>query len=211
MKVVSTNVSEKRTVEIGGEMVETGMYKVPVSKGIFLTPLGVNDDSVVDLKYHGGIDKASYFYGKNNYEYFEKRYPNANWELGMFGENLTIDEVDESILNIGDIYQVGEAEVQISQPRIPCSKLGYRLGSSAAVKTFANSPHPGIYVRVLKSGLVKTGDLLVLKKSQNEKLSLRSLFSVLTNKSNHVHRFTEILGNPFVTENVKSSLKKYLK
>lgn len=210
MKVISTNVSDKRIVKIGGEMVETGMYKIPVSEGIYLTTEGVNNDTVVDLKFHGGADKASYFYGKNNYAYFQNLYPDAEWETGFFGENLTLDAVDETTLNIGDIYKVGEAEIQISQPRIPCSKLGFRLGNVNGVKAFANAPYPGIYVRVLKSGHVIAGDELVLIKSQAVKLTLTDLFAVLTNRSKHTHRFTEIISNPFVTDNVKTKLKKHL-
>lgn len=208
MIVISTNISDKRIVKIGDELVETGMYKISVSEGVYLTTEGVNNDTVVDLKFHGGADKASYFYGRNNYDYFKKLYPNADWEIGFFGENLTLDEVDESKLNIGDIYKVGEAEIQISQPRIPCSKLGFRLGDVSGVKAFANAPYPGIYVRVLKSGHVKKGDELVLIAAQEVKLSLTDLFTVLTNKSKYTDRFTEIIANPFVTENIKSKLKK---
>ena len=209
MKVISTNVSDKRTVIIGGETVETGMYKVPVTEGVFLTKNGVNNDAVIDLKYHGGTDKASYFFGENNYQYFKNLYPNAIWETGMFGENLTLDKVDESTLNIGDIYKVGEATVQISQPRIPCSKLGFRLGSPSAVKAFADAPYPGIYVRVLQDGKVRVGDEMVLVEAQDIKLSLTDLFMILTNRSKHTHRFEELLNNPFVTQNIKTKLRKH--
>jgi MOSC domain-containing protein YiiM len=210
MKVVSTNISESRIITIGDEEVKTGMYKVPVQDGVFLTKSGVNNDAVIDLKFHGGEDKAAYFFGQNNYPYFKELYPNANWEIGMFGENLTLDFVDESTLNIGDVYQVGEAIVQISQPRIPCSKLGFRMGSPSAVKAFAEAPFPGIYVRVLQDGKVKVGDEMILQESQNIKLTLTDLFTVLTNRSKHKHRFKELLDNPFVTENIKSKLRKQL-
>ena len=83
------------------------------------------------------------------------------------------------------------------------------MGDSSAIKAFANAPYPGIYVRVLTDGLVKVGDELVLVKSQNQKLSLTDLFTVLTNRTAHTHRFKELLENPFVTENIKSKLRKH--
>jgi len=208
MKVISTNVSEKRTITIGGEVLETGMYKIPVQEGIFIGKKSVENDVVIDSRFHGGSDKACYLYGKNNYAYFENLYPNATWEIGMFGENITLDEVDESNLNIGDVYQIGEAQVQIAQPRIPCNKFGYRLGNPLAIKTFAQSDYPGIYVRVLNPGKVKVGDEMLLLKPAIEQLSLVQLFRVLTNKSAHTHKFESIVVNPNVPERCKTKLRK---
>ena len=208
MKVISTNVSEKRTITIGGEVLETGMYKIPVQEGVFIGEKSVENDVVIDRRFHGGPDKACYLYGKNNYKYFENLYPNATWEIGMFGENITLDEVDESNLNIGDVYQIGEAQIQIAQPRIPCNKFGYRLGSPLAIKTFAQSDYPGIYVRVLKPGKVKVGDEMVLLKPAKEQLSLVQLFRVLTNKSAHTDKFKSIVANPNVPDRCKTKLRK---
>jgi len=207
MKVISTNISEKRTIKIGSELLETGMYKVPVHEGIFIGEKEVVNDVVIDTRFHGGQDKACYLYGKNNYAFFENLYPNANWEIGMFGENITLDVVNELALNIGDVYQIGEAQIQIAQPRIPCNKLGYRLGSPAAIKTFAQSDFPGIYVRVLKAGHVKVGDQMVLVEEAKNKLTLTELFRVLTNKSAYTHKFKTIVNNPNVPKRCKEKLR----
>ena len=204
MKVISTNISEKRIVTIGGEEVVTGMYKFPVASGIFLGKDGVQSDAVIDRRYHGGSDKACYIFGKNNYAHFEPLYPDVTWEFGMFGENLTIDVLDESKLNIGDVYEIGETQIQISEARIPCSKLGHRLGNPSAVKEFAKAPYPGAYVRVLKEGKVKVGDELILLKAQSEKLILTDLYNMMKSKSEYKHLFKEVLKNPFITDNVRT-------
>ncbi|MGB0806222.1 MAG: MOSC domain-containing protein [Salibacteraceae bacterium] len=160
MKVISTNIAQPKTIVLGKETVQTGMFKVGFSEGVYLTRTGVKNDAVIDTRYHGGKDKACYLFGFNNYHLFQEKFPNLDWSFGMFGENLTIDELDESKLIIGSVYQVGEAEIMINEPRQPCSKLNYRFESNQAVKVFADAPHPGVYVQVLKEGVVKAGDVL---------------------------------------------------
>ena len=207
MKVISTNVATKRIIIIGGESMETGLYKKPVKEGIFLGTDDVENDDVVDRRYHGGADMACYLYGKNNYTYFEDLYPNANWGIGMFGENITLDYLNEIVLNIGDIYQLGEAKIQIAQPRLPCSKFGYRLGNPSSIKAFADADFPGAYVRVLKVGKVVEGDEMILLKSQDIKLSMVELYRVRVNKSGSAAKIKEILENPFVPIQVKLKLQ----
>ena len=211
MKVISTNISKRRTIQIGSEVMETGMYKEPVKDGIFVSKEGVNNDAVVDSRYHGGEDKAAYIYGWNNYTYFKEKFPNAEWEIGMFGENITVETLKESELNVGDIYQLGEIVIQIVEPRQPCSKLGYRLGAPQAIKVFAEAPFPGVYVRVLKDGKVQPGDEMVLMQSQEVKLSLTDLYFWLLNKSKSADKAKQLIENPFVTEEIKNKFKKVLR
>lgn len=208
MKVLSTNRSDKRIITINNAEVETGMFKVPVPEGITITENGVLSDTVCDLRYHGGRDKACYIFGRNNYPYFQKLYPDAKWETGFFGENIELDVLNESQLFIGDKYQIGEAVIQIAQPRTPCSKLGYRFGNMASLKDFINSPHPGAYVRVLKDGLVCEGDEMTLIEKASQRLSLTDLYQIKHNKSKHAERIQEVLDHPDVTDNVKSGLSK---
>ena len=208
MKVLSTNISEKRTIKIGDELMETGMYKIPVLEGIFLGLEDVEGDAVVDRRYHGGEDMACYIYGKNNYSFFEELYPSLDWELGMFGENITLDYLMESEMNIGDIYQLGDAKVQIAQPRMPCSKFGYRMGTPHSIKVFSDADYSGVYLRVLKPGLVKVGDELVLIEAQKQKLSILELYRVLVNKSGNKDNFKSIIENPLVPEPCKNNLEK---
>lgn len=208
MKVISTNISDQRSIQIGEQWVETGLYKKPVLNGIELGTEDVVNDNVVDRRFHGGKDMACYLFGKNNYSYFSDLYPNAEWEIGMFGENITLDYLKELELNIGDIYQIGEAQIQIAQPRLPCSKFGYRMGNPSAIKAFAEADFPGVYVRVLKPGKVSPGDVMSLLKVQTQKLSLVDLYRALVNKSKHQDKIGDIVSNPFVPEKCKLKLKE---
>ena len=95
MKVVATNIGEKRTVLWRNEHIETGIFKAPVAQGIVLEREDVKKDAVVDRKYHGGIDKACYAYSADFYDYWKGKFPDLKWSYGMFGENLTIHGLNE--------------------------------------------------------------------------------------------------------------------
>lgn len=183
MKVISTNISKPRTIKLGNETVQTGMYKESVNEGIFLTKTGVKDDAVIDRRYHGGEEKACYLFGHNNYAHFKEKFPNADWQIGMFGENITLDFLNERELIIGSIYSLGETEIMIFEPRQPCSKLNYRLDSNKAVKEFAKAPYPGVYVKVIKEGWVRAGDKMRLKSSGNDVQTIEELYRFQLNKS----------------------------
>ncbi len=144
MKIISTNIGRMREMNWRGQKITTGIFKEPVDEPLFLGKAGVNKDHVSDLKHHGGSDKACYLYSADYYAYWKKQFPDLKWQWGLFGENLTVEGLDEGKTLIGSIYQIGEAKVQVSQPRLPCYKLGIRMESSKAVKAFLNSPYPGV-------------------------------------------------------------------
>ncbi|XOV92828.1 MAG: MOSC domain-containing protein [Bacteroidota bacterium] len=158
MKVVSVNISKSATIKWRGKEVTTGIYKKPVDHPILLKAQGVENDTVIDHRYHGGIYKACYLYSADYYEYWKSLYPNLDWTYGMFGENITIAGMDESKLSAGEKYRLGEALVEITKPREPCYKLGVKFGNQKVLRDFIRFGHPGSYVRVLEAGLVKSGD-----------------------------------------------------
>ena len=167
MKVISVNTGEKRTIEYKGKMIETGMYKFPVDN-IFLGKEDVENDAVIDRRYHGGIDQAVYAYSENYYEYWKELYPNLEWEYGMFGENLTITNLEETKIHIGDVYKLGETLLEVTKPRKPCVKLGIRFGTQKVLKQFWNTTKSGIYFKVLQTGNVTVNDLLTcIRKNEN--------------------------------------------
>lgn len=175
MKVISTNISAPKTVIWKGKEEQTGIFKKPVSE-IFLGKEEVDDDAVVDRRYHGGVDKACYLFTADIYSEWKRMFPDADWSLGMFGENLTVAGLDEREMYIGDQYQIGEALVEVSEPREPCYKLGIRFGTQAVLKPFLNQPHCGVYVRVLRPGKVETGDELVLVKRVQEEFTMARIY-----------------------------------
>ncbi|MFK8039520.1 MAG: MOSC domain-containing protein [Crocinitomicaceae bacterium] len=162
MTIQSLNLGEIKTVSWRGSSVKTGIFKHRTDQPIFLGKEDVKNDNVVDRKYHGGIDKACYAYSSIGYHFWQETYPNYKFTSGFFGENLTVDGLDESSIRIGSQYQIGEAIVEVSQPREPCFKLGIRFGSQSILKPFINSPYPGVYFRVIKKGFISIGDSLIL-------------------------------------------------
>lgn len=161
MKVISVNIGEKRAIEYKGRTIETGIYKFPVDS-IFLGEEDVENDSVVDRRYHGGIDQAVYAYGENHYEYWKDLYPDLDWEYGMFGENLTITNLEETKIQVGEIYKLGATLLEVTKPREPCMKLGIRFGTQKVLKQFWNTTKSGLYFKVLQTGNVTVNDELIL-------------------------------------------------
>ena len=181
LKVVSTNISQPKTVKWRGKNVQTGIFKYPVPSGIYLESEDVRGDNVVDRKYHGGIDKACYLYSADVYDDWKAKFPDADWSLGMFGENLTVQGLDERQIYIGDQYKVGECLIEVSEPREPCFKLGIRFGTQKVLKPFVASHNCGVYVRVLAKGLVKSGDEMKLVKRVQEDFSMARIYWLLYN------------------------------
>ena len=136
MKVISTNLAKPVFFEWNGETHSTGIFKYPVDQALTLQEENVLDDTIADRRVHGGVFKACYLYSSDNYPYWKEKYPHLDWKWGMFGENLTVDGLDESQLRIGSIYELGTALVQITQPREPCYKLGYRFGNQDILRIY---------------------------------------------------------------------------
>jgi len=161
MKIISVNIGKSKTLLWKHKTVTTGIFKHAISKPIVLGKEDVEDDNVIDRKYHGGINKAVYAYGFNHYNFWQKLYPNLKLTYGMFGENLTIDILEEDNIHIGDVFKVGRAIIEVSQPREPCYKLGIRFNDAKVVKQFWNSTKCGVYFKVLQKGKVKVNDELI--------------------------------------------------
>jgi MOSC domain-containing protein YiiM len=210
MKVRSTNIGQPVEIEWRGKNVRTGIYKYPTNSPLLLEQEDVKDDHVIDRRYHGGVDKACYIYGSNNYPFWQERYPTLDWQWGMFGENLTIEGIDESKIHIGDIYRLGGALVQVTQPRQPCFKLGIRMESQKAVREFFESPYPGVYVRVLENGLVAVGDEMIIEQSAPNNMSLSEIFALFTHEIDNVKKLQQAIEIPELAAACRKDLKKLL-
>lgn len=162
MKVISTNIGKSESHQFKNKIVETGIFKYPTNNPIFLGLENVENDAVVDKKYHGGIDQAVYAYNANHYEYWKKLYPNLDFNFGMFGENLTISDLDETTICVGDVYQLGNCLIEVTKPREPCFKLIFRFQNEAIVSQFWETTFSGVYFKVLQTGTVQNEDVLQL-------------------------------------------------
>lgn len=158
MKLVSLNCGLPRQVVWHGMNVTTGIYKDPIKGRVAVRKLNLDGDRQADLKVHGGADKAVYCYPVEHYDYWRSELPVRELSLGMFGENFTIDGLFEDAVNVGDRFSIGSAEVVVTQPRLPCYKLGIRFQSDDMVKRFLASRRTGFYLAVTREGEVGAGD-----------------------------------------------------
>jgi len=210
MQVISTNIAQPTTIEWRGQEIQTGIYKYAVETPVYLGKEDVENDHVLDRRYHGGIDKACYLYSADHYPFWKSRFPGQEWKWGMFGENLTISGLNESEIHIGDRFQIGEAVVQVSQPRQPCFKLGVRFADQSVVDDFWNSPFPGVYVRVLQAGNVQKGDELYLIDRNTESLSIKQVFSVFRLDRTNYELMRKAIAEPFLAESCRRDIQKIL-
>jgi MOSC domain-containing protein YiiM len=160
MKIVSLNVGLPRALRVRDREVTTGIFKSPVPGPVMLRRLNLDGDRQADLENHGGRNKAVYAYPSEHYEFWRGELPGMDLPWGIFGENLTIEGLMEDAACIGDHFRIGEAVVAVSQPRIPCYKLGFRFGRDDIVKRFLASGRSGIYFSVVEEGMVKAGDAI---------------------------------------------------
>jgi MOSC domain-containing protein YiiM len=156
-EVVSVNVGIVRQVEWAGRTVETAIWKVPVEGRIGVHGVNLDGDAQADRRVHGGPDKAVYAYAIEDYQWWSRQ---LGREIGpgTFGENLTTSGLDLSSAVVGERWQVGPTVFEVAQPRLPCSKLGIRMGDVAFVDRFAQAARFGVYLRIVEAGSVGAGD-----------------------------------------------------
>lgn len=162
MRVVSVNVGLPREVVWKGRTVLTGIFKEPVSGRVAVRQLNLDGDRQADLTVHGGREKAVYAYPAEYYTFWREQFPEMELPWGMFGENLTVEGLSVESVHIGDRFQVGSAQLEVTQPRIPCYKLGIKFGRDDILKRFLQSGLTGFYFSVLKEGEVAAGDPIKL-------------------------------------------------
>jgi MOSC domain-containing protein YiiM len=174
MKLISVNVGQPRMVEWQGRMVETSIFKAPVTGTVALRTLNLDGDRQADLSVHGGAHKAVYVYPSEHYDFWRGELPNMELPWGMFGENFTTAGVLEHV-QIGDRFQIGSAEVLVGEPRVPCYKLSLKFGRADMVKRFLASGRSGFYVMVVKEGMVQAGDEIKLLDRAKESVTVTDL------------------------------------
>ncbi len=154
MQVLSINCAIPKEVQINGKPVKTGIYKQSVNAPVEVGKLTIVGDDQADKRVHGGLDQAVYCYSAKHYAHWQDYLNVESLPYGTFGENLTLSEMDEGEIHIGDVLQVDNVQLQITKPRIPCFKLAHKLGSKTVIKDFLQSGFSGFYCRVLQTGKV---------------------------------------------------------
>jgi MOSC domain-containing protein YiiM len=162
MKLVSVNTGLPREVTWRHTTVTTGIFKEPVPGRVALRKLNLDGDRQADLTVHGGEFKAVYCYSIVHYDYWKQELPGRDLPLAIFGENFTTDGLLEDSVHLGDRFSIGSAEVVVTQPRLPCYKLGIRFQADDMVKRFLASGRSGFYLAVTREGEVAAGDEIKL-------------------------------------------------
>ncbi|MFN7945944.1 MAG: MOSC domain-containing protein [Blastocatellia bacterium] len=175
MKIISVQVGLPREVVYKGRTVTTGIFKQPVAGRVMMRTLNLDGDGQADLTVHGGAAKAVYAYPAEHYELWRGELPEIDFLPGIFGENLTIAGLREDEVNIGDRFRLGAAELVVTQPRLPCYKLGVRFGRDDIIRHFLHSRRTGVYFAVLKEGEIGAGDELELLSRATEPFTVADL------------------------------------
>jgi MOSC domain-containing protein YiiM len=166
------NVGLPREVSWQGKLVTTGIFKEPVNAPVMLRTLNLDGDQQADLTVHGGVDKAVYAYPSEHYHYWRAELPGVDLAWGMFGENFTTEGLLEEAVYIGDRFRVEETEVMVTEPRMPCYKLGIKFGRADIIKRFLASRRTGFYFAVVREGMVGTGDAIKLIGREQQEISV---------------------------------------
>jgi ferredoxin-NADP reductase/MOSC domain-containing protein YiiM len=172
MKVVSVNVSLPKTVEHEGRAVTTGIYNEPAAGRVMVRKLNVDGDGQADLTVHGGVYKAVYVYDLENIHYWRQELGRDDLGYGHFGENFTVEGMPDDQIHIGDVYRIGGALLQVTQPRLPCFKLEMKMDLPGFSRQFITSGRLGFYFRVLEEGEVAAGDSIERVQVGPEKITV---------------------------------------
>jgi MOSC domain-containing protein YiiM len=175
MKILSVNVGLPREVTWQGKFVTTGIFKEPIEGPVMLRTLNLDGDGQADLTVHGGVSKAVYAYPSEHYAFWRAEFPEMNLSWGMFGENLTTEGLLEDAVYIGDRFRVGQTELMVTEPRMPCYKLGIKFGRADIIKRFLASRRSGFYFAVMREGMVSAGDALELIGREQQDISVADI------------------------------------
>lgn len=195
MELTSVNIGQETTIKTKNHFDSTGIYKRPVHGPVRVTSLGLEGDFIASKKHHGGPDQAVYVYGTLDYEWWLHEL-GKDCVAGMFGENLTVSDLESSRFNIGDRLSAGSVILEITAPRIPCETFAARMGEPHFIKRFRQAERPGLYCRVLREGTIQAGDKVRSKRYQGEAVPLLDLFRIHYERQPDQHTLQCLLDAP---------------
>jgi MOSC domain-containing protein YiiM len=180
MKIVSINVGRRRQIPWQGQLVQTSIFKSPVAGRVRVRPHNLDGDEQSDLTVHGGVNKAVYVYPSEHYAFWKRELPDADLGWGNFGENLTTEGLFEDRVRIGDTLRIGSAEFIVTQPRMPCFKLGIRFNRADMIKRFHLSGRSGFYLSIVREGEVGADDEVAHVAGSEDSISVAAIFRLYT-------------------------------
>jgi MOSC domain-containing protein YiiM len=210
MKILSVNVGLPREVTWQGKLVITGIFKEPVNTPVMMRTLNLDGDQQADLTVHGGVDKAIYAYPSEHYGYWRAELPGVDLPWGMFGENFTTEGVLEEAVYIGDKFRIGETEVIVTEPRMPCYKLGIKFGRTDVIKRFLASRRTGFYFAVGREGMVRAGDAAELIGREQQEISVADITRLYAFEKNDLKSLRRAIEVEALPENWKGYFQHQL-
>ena len=210
MKVLSVNVGLPREIEWKGKLVRTSIFKEPAPGRVRVAHLNLEGDQQSDLSVHGGIDKAIYAYPAEHYPFWHQELPGTDLPWGVFGENFTTEGLLEETVHIGDRLRVGSAEFVVTQPRMPCFKLGIRFNRPDIVKRFLQSGRSGFYLAVVKDGEVAASDSIELLKQDKHGVTVADIVSLYRSDANNQDTLRRVSELPSLPNSWREYFRKRL-
>lgn len=189
--------------------IETAIFKSEVFEPVYVNKLGIESDEQGDKKYHGGPEQALCVYLDESYKYWTK-YKERHVESGCFGENLVLSQLKEDDVHIGDVYKIGDITVQVSQPRQPCSRLGFRNDWPEMVVISRNSKLTGFYLRVIEEGYIKPDDEITLLSRVSNSISIKDINGLLYENDVKIEQLQHAVSLEHLAESFKKDLQKKL-
>ena len=210
MKLLSVNVSLPKEITSKGKTVRTGIFKEPVQGRVTVNKLNIEGDGQADLIGHGGEFRAVYVYSFDNYAYWERELGRTDFTHGQFGENLTVEGMQDHDVHVGDIFRIGTALFEVTQPRVPCYKLAIKMNVEGFYSQILDSGRLGFYFRVLEEGEVGVGDEVERIKVDPVGLTILEANKLMYFDKDNLKGFRKALGVPALSPGWRVTFERRL-
>jgi len=206
MKVISVNIGSREEVRWDGANIITGILKKPTERPVLVTEDGLQDDNIIDTRVHGGEFQAVYAYFQSDYDWWSNEMKNIDFIPGLFGENLTVQGIDESVICLRDRLRVGEILLEAAHFRLPCGTFATHMRNHSFPKKFFKSKRFGIYFKVIEEGFVKSGDSVSIEIAHPEKLSFADIISAYVDRPHNEDLIRTVLSIDGVAPRLRERL-----
>jgi MOSC domain-containing protein YiiM len=205
--LVSVNVGASREVEWHGRLVRTAIWKDPVAGPVAVRGVNLAGDEQADRRVHGGVHKAVYAYGLEDYRWWSREL-GVEFGPGTFGENLTVEGFDVNAAWVGERWSIGTCVLEVSEPRMPCFKLGLRMDTADFVPLFEMVGRFGAYLRLAEEGSVTGGDAVELVSRPDERLTVAELAE--SRRTDDVRLLERVVRHPAVSHSWSGAARRAL-
>lgn len=209
-RLVSVNVGMPKDVQWRGKIVYTGIWKAPVDGPVMVRRLNVDGDGQGDLGGHGGEQRAVMVYQVESYDFWRNYLGRDDLEAGQFGENFTITGLSDDEVCIGDRYRIGDAEFEVTQPRVTCFRVGMRLDEPEMPNLLVSQHRPGFYLRVISEGTVRAGDDIVRTRRGRHELSVADVDALLYLPNRNAELLRKVVDVPALSPGWQQSFRDML-